>query len=73
MMAFRHIPWQTELENTGVEVSQIAIEAGFARSKTDFRKLILNGGLKIDTVSIKDPKARLMHDEHDTFFLMEHQ
>ena len=52
----------------GLELVDILIQAGFCKSKTEGRKLIKNGGIKINEIKITHPFARLF--KHEEFFYL---
>jgi tyrosyl-tRNA synthetase len=44
-------------------VVELLITAGFAKSKSEARRAILGGGVRIDNIAVTDPEALLWIEE----------
>jgi len=54
----------------GLELIDILIQCNFCKSRTEGRKLIKGGGIKINNIKVQHPFARLFKYE-EFFFLIE--
>lgn len=59
-----------EVPNEGKELAQILVDVNFAKSKTEARRSINEGAVRINDTKVKDPFARLVMLE-DRYFLMQ--
>lgn len=59
-----------EVPNEGKELAQILVDVKFAKSKTEARRFISEGAVKINDQKLKDPFARLVEHENQ-YFLMQ--
>lgn len=56
----------------GMEIAELCVRAGFTKSKSEARKLIKNGGIKIQDMKVTDPFARVVRDtENNQIILVE--
>mgnify|MGYP006268288801 CR=1 FL=1 len=51
-----------DIDNLGAEVAEICVTVGFAKSKSEARRLITQGAIRFDDIQIHDPYARLVYD-----------
>ena len=53
----------------GLELVEILVQCGFCKSKTEGRKLIKGGAIKLNDVKITHPFARLFQYKEFTFLI----
>lgn len=58
-----------EKKDFGVDVAELFVRAGLVKSKSEARKQILNGGLRVNDIKITDPHARVIADKKQVFIL----
>lgn len=59
-----------EVPQEGKELAQLLVDVNFAKSKTEARRSINEGAVRINDTKVKDPFARLVSLE-DRYFLMQ--
>jgi len=58
-----------EVRMIGMDVAELFVRSGLVRSKTEARKHIKNGGLRVQDIKIKDPFARIAAHENQIFII----
>ena len=53
-----------------MDVAELFVRAGLVKSKTEARKQIKNGGIRISDIKINDPYARIAFHENK-FYIVE--
>jgi tyrosyl-tRNA synthetase len=53
---------RTDME-IGMEVAELFVTANLCKSKSEARKLIKNGGIKVQDMKATDPSARVVMDK----------
>jgi tyrosyl-tRNA synthetase len=61
-VAFGHLP-KDRMHELGGTVADLVVLAEFAKSKSEARRMITNGAIRINDVKITDPHARAYYDE----------
>lgn len=61
-VAFGHLPKDRMLE-LGDTVARLVVLAEFAKSKSEARRMIVNGAIRINDVKVTDPDARAYYDK----------
>ena len=58
---------------SGETVASIVVKFGFAKSKSEARRLIAQGGVTIGSIKVSDPGAKLLLDIDNPrrFYIME--
>ena len=51
-----------DLSEVGIEVAELCVRAGLCKSKSEARRAIEQGAIKIDDKKVLDPFARLLFD-----------
>ena len=70
-MRFITVIPEFDISHIGVDLSEQCVRVGFAKTKSEARRLIKQGGIRIDDRVVKDPFARLAADDND-WILIEH-
>jgi len=51
-----------DLSQIGMDIAELCVTAGLCKSKSEARKQIKNGGIKVQDIRIIDPFARLVRN-----------
>ena len=51
-----------DLTQIGMDIAELCVTAGLCKSKSEARKQIKNGGIKVQDIRIIDPFARLVRN-----------
>jgi tyrosyl-tRNA synthetase len=72
MTTVRFITVATEVDTIGIgiDLAEQCVVVGFAKTKSEARRLITQGGIRLADRVVKDPFARLAHD-HNEWILVE--
>ena len=54
----------------GMDVAELFVRSDLVKSKTEARKQIKNGGIRVQDIKIKDPYARIVVHENK-FYIVE--
>jgi len=46
----------------GMDIAELCVLAGLTKSKSEARKAIKNGAIRIQDMKVQDPFARVVHD-----------
>ena len=52
-----------------IDVAELFVRSGLVKSKTEARKQIKNGGLKVQDIKINDPFARISIHENKIYIV----
>ena len=55
--------------NIGMDVAELFVRAGLVNSKSEARRQIKNGGIKVQDIKINDPHARVALYETKLFIV----
>ena len=61
-----------DISGIGIELSQQYVRVGFCKSKSEFRRLIEQGGIRVSDRVVKDPLARLAYEDNE-WVLVQHE
>ena len=61
-VAFGHLP-KDKMHELGDTVARLVVLAEFAKSKSEARRMIVNGAIRINDVKVTDPDARAYYDK----------
>jgi len=59
-----------ETKNIGMDIADVIISSGGAKTKSEARRLITGGGFKIFDQKVLDPFARLSYDSERKMFIL---
>lgn len=59
-----------EVPAVGMELAEIYIKAGLVKSKSEFRRFVEGGAVKVHDKKITDPKARLALDSEAEEYIL---
>lgn len=71
IMRFITVIPEFDISHIGVDLAEQIVKADFAKTKSEARRLIKQGGIRIDDRIVKDPFARLAADNNG-WILIEH-
>jgi tyrosyl-tRNA synthetase len=54
---------EEETLKVGVDIADLCVRVGFANTKGEARRLIKQGGIRINDIVVPDPFARLARDK----------
>lgn len=57
-ISFQKLPKHADFSECGMELAELFVKAGLAKSKTEFRNGVKNGGFRVQDRKITDPFAR---------------
>ena len=60
-----------DLSSIGIDLAEQCVKVGFAASKSEARRLIKQGGIRLADRVVNDPFARLAYDDEE-WVLIEH-
>ncbi len=55
--------------NIGMDVAELFVRSGLVNSKSEARRQIKNGGIKVQDIKINDPHARVALYENKLFIV----
>ena len=55
--------------NIGMDVAELFVRSSLVKSKTEARKQIKNGGIRVQDIKINDPYARIAVRENKIFIV----
>ena len=55
----------------GIDIADIFTKAGLTKSKSEARRHIISGSIKINNIKVRDQFARLVLNDNDEFVLVE--
>ena len=61
-----------DLAGIGVELSHYYTKVGLCKSKSEYRRMVAQGGIRVDNRVVKDPLARLAFED-DEWVLVQHE
>ena len=65
---------ETSLNEIGKAMAEILVTCGMANSKSEGRRAIEGGGIRINDLKVTDPLARLVFDkENNEFFVVQRE
>lgn len=59
-----------EVPQVGMELSEIYIKAGLVNSKSDFRRNVEGGAVRVMDKKVSDPRARLVLDSEASEYIL---
>jgi len=63
---------EEDFQSIGMEVAELLVRAGLVKSKTEARKSIENGGIRVNDIKVVDKFARMcFNSTNDQWFLVE--
>lgn len=69
MIRFAEIAEDTDLSEVGISILELVKRAGFADSNSAAKRLMQNGGFRVDNVKITDTEARVFFHEGKLFLV----
>lgn len=71
MTEFIKVKSDFDISGIGLELAQVYVKAGFCKSKSEFRRFVQQGAVKVDDIPVKDVYARIAHDG-ECYMVIEH-
>jgi len=72
IMKLKRLKATFDFSQIGEDIAVICMKAGWVKTKSEARRVIASGGIRLEDIPITDPLARLVFDgDKDTFFLLE--
>ena len=72
MTRFIKVEPDFDISGIGLELAQVYVDVNFCKSKSEFRRFVKQGAVRIDDVSVTDEYARIANDGNG-FMVIEHE